>query len=322
VIRLSIIIVSWNVRDLLLDCIRSVRAQMLLPALEWELIVVDNASQDGTADAVRALSTEIRVIANRENAGFGAANNQAYKIARGRSILLLNPDTVIVDHAIDRLLEKLEEHPRAGAIGCRLLNADLSFQRWTGGSLPTLANGFCHFLFLNKLLPAWMLPAPIYLESDPKRDRRTGWVSGACMLLRRDALDSAAHPEGIFDSRYFLYGEDLDLCRRIARASWEVVYTPAVAVIHLEGRSFAQSSLEIQNLKPHGLRAVFVADRSRLAVFLFDLIAAAGFTLRYLVNRIADLVMPGRGYSARAQGSRQRLAETVRAAARHHRATP
>ena len=135
-LRLSVIIVSWNVRDLLLNCLRSLREQMQLSPSEWEVIIVDNGSSDGTVEAVRQLEPGAQVIANPDNPGFGRANNQAYRLARGKIVLLLNPDTVIRERAVDRLLAKLEEYPRAGIIGCRLLNPDLTFQRWTGGRLP------------------------------------------------------------------------------------------------------------------------------------------------------------------------------------------
>jgi GT2 family glycosyltransferase len=309
--QISIIIVSWNVRDLLLDCIRSVREQMQLDQHEWEIIVVDNASSDGSVEALQGRETGVRLIANRENVGFGRANNQGYRAAKGRTILLLNPDTVVLDHAIDRLLRKLDTQPRVGVLGCRLLNADLSFQRWTGGHLPTLGNLACHFFFLYKLLPSQMLPRPLYLEDDPTEDRRPSWVSGACMLIRREAVEATGCKDGIFDSRFFLYGEDMDFCRRLERAGWEVMYTPAAAVVHLEGRSFQQQSVEVQSSKLRGLRNVFAADRSAMAVFLFDFISATGFALRWLVNGIGAIASPSR-FAAQAELSRQRLFQTLR----------
>jgi GT2 family glycosyltransferase len=141
-------------------------------------------------------------------------------------------------------------------------------------------------------------------------------------MIRRQALEAAAHPDGIFSSDYFLYGEDMDLCRRIARASWDIVYSPSAAIVHYEGQSLTQQTLEIQGSKLRGLRTVFQADHGRFAVLLFDLISAAGFGLRYTLNRLGAVVMPGRGFSAQAELSRQRLAETLRPLTRGRRTTP
>src|SRR5262249_26266572 len=130
-VTLSVIIVSWNVRDLLRDCLRSLYGEMELTAGRWEIIVVDNASADGSAEMVHNEFANVCVLANSENAGFAKANNQALTSCRGEFILLLNPDTVVQDHAVDRMLRIMQAQPEIGALGCRLLNTDGSLQRWT-----------------------------------------------------------------------------------------------------------------------------------------------------------------------------------------------
>jgi N-acetylglucosaminyl-diphospho-decaprenol L-rhamnosyltransferase len=281
---------------------------MLLPPSEWELIIVDNNSSDGSVEMVQKDFAGAILLANKENLGFGNANNQAFTISRGKYLLLLNPDTVIVAHAVDRMLEITEAHPDIGALGCCLLNADGSFQRWTGGSAPNLRNVMCHFLLGYKILPAAILPRPIYLEHEPAQDVQVGWVSGACMLLRREALR-----ETIFDESFFLYGEDLDLCERLIRNGWRVVYTPRARIVHLEGRSLQGQSPEIQATKVRAMREVFAKGRGRPALLAYDLVVTFGFLLRTVLFGLAALLRPGCGYELRTAKSWQYSREAVRA---------
>jgi GT2 family glycosyltransferase len=299
-----VIIVNWKVRDLLRECLESLRSQMQLAPDAWEVIVVDNDSRDGSVEMVRAEFPEARLIINHENVGFGRANDQAYRLCRGRYVLLLNPDTVVLDHAADRMLEVMERRPDIGALGCRLLNSDQSFQRWTGGNSPRLLNVSCHFLLLYHFLPKAILPPPLYLENEPSRDVEVGWVSGACMLLRREALGAM-----IFDERFFIYGEDLELCERLRLGEWKVVYTPAAAIIHHQGRSLAQQTVEVQHSKMRGLRVVFAMRNSRSLLPAYDLVLLAGFFMRYVAFSIGGVVRPSRGYSERASVSRRCMGE-------------
>jgi GT2 family glycosyltransferase len=307
-LKLSVIVVNWNVRDLLEDCLHSLYAQMLMPREFWEVIVVDNDSADGSTEMVRERFPTAILLHNHENVGFGKANNQAFRICHGEYILLLNPDTVVLDHAVDRLLEMMEANPELGVLGCRLINADGSFQRWTGGSLPNLPNITCHFLFAYKLLPASILPPSLYLENDPKHDLEVGWVSGACMLLRREALGGT-----IFDERFFLYGEDLDLCDRLARDNWKVVYTPRVQIIHYDGRSLTRQSAEVQLSKLRNLRYVFAIRNPPTHLFFYDLVVTTGFLIRSIAFGLGTVVRPARGLEKRAANSRQFLADAFRA---------
>ena len=307
-VTLSVIIVNWNVRDVLRDCLHSLHEQMLMPPGAWEVIVADNDSKDGSVEMMRKEFPAAVLLANRENLGFAKANNQAFRICRGQYVLLLNPDTVVLDHAVDRMLEMMEARRDMAALGCRLLNADGSIQPWTGGYPPSLPNVICHFLFVNKLLPAKILPRPLYLQSEPAQDLEVGWVSGACMLLRKEALG-----ETIFDERFFLYGEDLDLCDRLVAAGWKVVYTPRAQIVHLDGRSLEGQSSEIQVSKLRNLRKLFAARHGRVSLLLYDVVVAAGFLIRFLAFGVAALLRPGRGYEARAAKSRQFQAEAFRA---------
>ncbi|MEO5693088.1 MAG: glycosyltransferase [Usitatibacter sp.] len=307
-LTLTVIVVNWKVREYLRDCLRSLYDQMQLPQAEWELIVVDNDSGDGSVEMVRDEFPMARLIANQDNVGFGRANDQAFAMGRGRYVLLLNPDTLVLDHAIDRMLEVMERGNEIGVLGCRLLNTDGSFQRWTGGNPPRLLNVACNFLLLNRIVPEALLPPPLYLESEPSRDVEVGWVSGACLLLRRAALRTT-----IFDERFFLYGEDLELCDRLRLGEWKVMYTPSATVIHHQGRSLVQQTVEVQQFKMRGLRAVFAMRNRALLLPAFDAMLLVGFSVRTVLFGIAAVFRPGRDYAERAAVSRRCMVEAFRA---------
>ncbi|HEY0072368.1 MAG TPA: glycosyltransferase family 2 protein, partial [Chloroflexia bacterium] len=207
---ISIVIVSYNTRDLLRACLRSLPGAA--QGLGYEVFVVDNASTDGTVEMIRRQFPEVHVIANEGNVGFAAANNQGLEQARGTSLLLLNPDTEMQAGSLRTLHEWLAAHPEAGAAGPRLLNRDGSLQR-SAHHFPTpgmllleqlsAAALVRHVPWLNRrYLGAWAHDEP----------RRVDWLVGACLLLRREALAST----GLLDATFFMYGEEIDLFKRLA----------------------------------------------------------------------------------------------------------
>ena len=297
---LSIITVNWNVRDLIRASLLSLRREMLLNASQYEVIVLDNDSHDGSVEMLRAEFPDIILIASPVNLGFGAGCNLAYRQARGQFILLLNPDTEVIDHALDGLLDVMRSRPTAGIVGPRLVHTDRSFQRDSGGALPTLANVAWNYLFLQHFLPRRLAPAPLFLEGDPQGLLPIDWVSGASMLLRR----SAVGPQ-IFDEAFFMFGEDMDVCDRVRRAGWEVLYDSAHAIVHLHGSSFdQQASVAIKATAHLGPRRVFAKNRGRLSLFLYDAILLLGYGLRWPLYALLEALRPGRGYSAKSAFSR------------------
>lgn len=283
-IQLSIIIVSWKVKELVLDCIHSVYEHTRLPRERFELFVVDNASGDGTIAAVREKYGDINVVQNEENVGFGAANNQLYKHCTGRYILLLNPDTLLLDDAIGKMIDYMENHEGVAALGCRLLNADHSLQRWTAGAFPSLLNTAAHYLFLNKFLPSFLKVDPLYLEKDIQYDKEVDWVSGACMILRRDKVGL-----NLFDSSFFMYGEDMELCHRLKNAGGIIAYYPGASIIHFQGKSMEQQEGEILLHAFKGPRNFYTMRHGTSFSFLFDFLAIAGFFLRWAIYRTLSL---------------------------------
>ena len=230
----SIIIVSWNVRDLLLQCLVALPAAT--GALSFEIIVVDNASNDGTVEAVRSAFPDVRVIANNENLGFTAANNQALAVARGDFLFLLNPDTEPRPSAIAELHRYLLAHPQVGIVGPRLWYADGSLQP-SRRRFPTLATLFMESTVVQEYLPNLSLFARYYVTDRSPDDAQTvDWIVGAAMCVRRQVYEQI----GGLDERFFMYCEELDWCQRVVEAGWQVAYVPNAQVVHHEGRSSEQ----------------------------------------------------------------------------------
>ena len=233
---LSLIIVNWNTRDLLAQCLESIYTSP--PDASFEVWVVDNASTDGSAQMVRERFHHVRLIENRENAGFARANNQAIQESTGRHILLLNPDTVVLPNAIMTLHQYLSAYPTAGVVGAQLLNADGSLQdswgrfpSW-GTEMPVFGPRFSQRPRSRRAREASMLPheGPWLVD----------WVSGACLMVKRAVVNSV----GGFDESYWLYTEDTDWCHRIWDSGWEVLFVPQAHIIHLSCAASKQRYLQ------------------------------------------------------------------------------
>lgn len=256
---LSIIILNWNGCDLLRDCLRSVQdnVRMFQPA-DVETFVVDNASTDGSVEMVRAAFREVRLIVNAENLGFARANNVGIVASRGRYALLLNNDTVVPTGALAGLVAFMEAHPDAGAVGPQLLGPDGAAQPYAFGGDPTL--GYLLRRGINRLL----FGRPLH-DWATNVIQPVDWVSGACLLVRRAAIDRA----GLLDEQIFMYFEDNDWCLRIRRAGWRVYYDPQIAITHIGGQSLAHNpaarrayyeSLRYFYAKHYGPRALAVLN--------------------------------------------------------------
>ncbi|MDI6449688.1 glycosyltransferase family 2 protein [Anaerobaca lacustris] len=235
----SIVIVSWNTRDILRDCLRSIDENA--GSVRREIIVVDNASADGSVAMVRQEFPHVRLMENAENRGFAAANNQGIAVARGRYVLLLNSDTIVLDGAIAGTVAFADAHRDAAVVGCRVLNADRTLQP-TCFMFPSVLNMLLSSTYLYKLWPQSRLLG---------RERMTWWrrddvrevdvVTGCFMLVRSEAIGQV----GVMDERFFMYGEETDWCYRFKRAGWKVLFTPAAEIIHLGGQSSRRVPVEM-----------------------------------------------------------------------------
>ncbi len=230
---LSILIVNWNVRDLLRECLRSIERGR--GALAVEVIVVDSASSDDSAAMVAAEFPWVTLLPQADNVGFPRGNNIALARARGDALLLLNPDTVIRGEALPVLVAYLAAHPDVGAVGPQLLNPDGSVQS-SRRRFPTLATGFLESTWLEGLAPG-VLRRYYALDLPDDAPADVDWLTGACILVPRAVYERV----GGLDEGYYMYSEELDWCRRIRAAGWRVVYLPTAQVVHHVGKSSEQA---------------------------------------------------------------------------------
>lgn len=229
--EVSIIIVNWNTCDILRDCVASIYAQA--KDIKFEVIVIDNASTDGSVEMVKKDFHQVTLLENAENRGFAAANNQGLAIAKGRYILLLNSDTIVLDNTIAKSISFADLHPKAAVVGCRILNPDMTLQP-SCFMFPSLLNMLLSASYLYKLFPG---------NNFLGRERMTWWdrndvrevdvVTGCFMLVRREAVEQV----GMMDEQFFMYGEETDWCYRFKQAGWKVIFTPVSKIIHLSGQS-------------------------------------------------------------------------------------
>lgn len=257
---LSVIIVSYNTRQMTLDCLRALSEDLDRAGLggaSAEVWVVDNASGDGSAEAVRAAFPGVRLIENLRNAGFGAANNLAMRRAGGEFLLLLNSDAFVHPGAVGALVSFGRAHPQVGAVGPRLLNRDGTTQP-SCYRFPSPARAWLENLWISPLLPGHPVVGD-YRRWAHDSARSVDWVIGACLLVRRAAYEQA----GGFDEAFFMYQEETDWQRRFRDADWDIAFTPSAAVTHLGGASGAAErakinahffdSLDYYTRKHHGL---------------------------------------------------------------------
>jgi len=228
---LSIVIVNWNTCTLLAQCLASVYAHP--PEGQFEVIVVDNASTDGSAAMVSQRFPQARLIENDHNLGFARASNQAIRQAVARYVLLLNPDTCVRPGALQTLLGFMEVCLAAGAAGARLLDSEGGLQP-SCHPAPTLAREMWRLFHLDSLHPVACYPMRRW---DTHTPRQVDVVQGACLLLRREALDQV----GLLDEDYFLYSEEVDLCHRLRQAGWQVLWVPQAVMVHHGGQSTHQA---------------------------------------------------------------------------------
>jgi GT2 family glycosyltransferase len=223
--RISIVIVNWNTRDLLLQCLASLRTCNLLG--DCEVIVVDNGSKDDSVAAARAQFPEVNLIESGENLGFARGNNLGFEHANGRYVVLLNSDTIVLPGAVEALADYLDAHPKVGAVGGAQLDADGNLAP-NGGWFP----GLKHDLFIAFGL-LWLEQHGVPLRPNLFRTRECDWVAGSFVCVRREVIEQT----GGLPPEFFMYGEDIEWCWRIRDAGWQIAFVAGKPIIHLEGQS-------------------------------------------------------------------------------------
>ncbi len=271
-VDVSIIVVAWNVRELLYNCLESVYNET--KGVSFEVIYVDNASKDGSAEMVRKKFPKVKMIENEKNEGFIKATNEGIQIAEGRYVLLLNSDTIVLDNAIAKTVKFADEHPEAAVVGCKVLNPDKTLQR----------NCFMYASLINLLLSATYLYKIFPKNKFFGRERMTWWdfndvrevetVCGSFSLVRNEAIKKV----GLMDETYFVYGDDPDWCYRFKKNGWKILFTPDPQIIHYGGQTTKQmtgkfrlqlSGSRLIFMKLHRSKLVFSFARLLIALFLF-----------------------------------------------------
>jgi len=285
-IKLSIIIVNYNVKEFLRNCINSICASLTTKG--YEIIVIDNNSSDNSVEMLKNEFPQVKLIENKENRGFAAANNQGISISKGRYILLLNPDTIVLPNALDTMMAFLDSHPKVGALGCRILNPDGTLQS-SCRNFPSLLMIFFENIALYKLFSKSRVISKYYLRYwDHNKNRAVDWVLGACLMVRREVIDMV----GLLDENFFMYGEDADWCKRINKQGWEVFFIPEAQIIHYGSQS--SKLQQVQNLiELHKSRQLFFKKHyGRITASLGRIIYGLGVFLR-LMSCISLFVLTG-----------------------------
>lgn len=300
---LTTVIVNWRTPTLAVAAARSAH-RATPPGMRHEIVVVDNASGDGSADAIvsgtSSAGVRVELICNADNVGFAAANNQGIECSEAPYVLLLNSDALLGETALQKLLERVAASPRAAAVGSRLVYEGGRFQRWTAGADPGLRSVGLYLAGLDRL--RLFASSGLYLGRDVASARAVGWVSAACMLLRRAAVVEA----GMMDERYF-YMEDVDLCRRLRRLGYEVWYEPAATTVHLMGQSVERSGPGARARAVGSLNSYFAGEHSAPAYAALRVLEIGAFGGRAAAHGAMAVAGPERarhGAEARAHWAR------------------
>jgi len=285
---LTVTIVNYNVRDLLRDCLRSLHISQC--RCSFETIVVDNCSNDGSADMVRAEFPEVQLIVSPSNDGFAAANNRGIQAARpSRYLMLLNPDTVVPDGALEQLVDFMDKHPEAGIVGPKLIKGDGTLDLACRRSFPNPRIAFYHAFGLDRLFPKSREFAQYnltFLDEDELNE--VDCVVGAAMLVRAAAIQQA----GLLDESFFMYGEDLDWAFRIRDAGWKVFYNPGVVITHYKGQSSRQRSVRSILAFYDAMVTFHRKHYGARTLFLVNWLIMLGIALRCLMALVANLLRP------------------------------
>jgi len=269
---LSIIIVNYNVKEFLLNLLHSIKKAS--SNITSEIIVVDNASDDGSVDSIKEKFPKVKLIENKSNAGFGAANNQGLKLAEGNYILFLNPDCIVSEDTFDKMLSFFESHKDCGLAGCKILNSDGTLQLACRRSFPGPWTSFTKVTGLSNLFPKSRIFARYNLTYlNENQTYEVDAVSGSFMMIRKELYSKV----GGFDEQFFMYGEDLDICYRVQKAGYKVYYVHDTQIIHYKGESTKRSNLDETKLFYDAMHKFVKKHLSSFPVVEIILRSAIGF---------------------------------------------
>ena len=287
---LSVIIVNWNTKKLLEDCLRSIFK--FTKDISFEVIVVDNGSKDGSQDMVKKKFPQVKLIPNKDNLGFAKANNQGIKIARGKYTLLLNSDTYLIENSFKKIIEDVNKFDNLGAMGPLLLNEDRSIQQ-SVGFFPNLPQVFCWMTFIDDL-PVGTVLKPYHVDHDSfyKSTHEVDWVTGAAFLIPRKVVDKI----GMLDKKIFMYGEDFEWCFRIKKAGFKVYFSPAGKIVHIGGGSVNKIRTNAFVGEFRGLEYFYKKYKGRFSLQILRLLLKMGTLLRIAAFAIVGRTKTAKSY--------------------------
>jgi GT2 family glycosyltransferase len=289
---LSVVIVNWNTKKLVLECIASIIEQTERHSVE--IIVVDNGSSDSSPEAIEAQFPACKVIRNADNRGFAAANNVGIAAAAGRNVCLMNSDVKVLDRALDVMCLYMAEHPRVGVLGPQILTSNLEIQN-SCSELPSVWSTLTQALFLDRLFPRTALFRNRFMMSfDYSSEANVPVLSGCFLMVRREALEQV----GLLDERFFIYKEDVDWCKRFGDAGWRVVFCPSARAIHYGGASSASAPVRFMIEMEKANRQYWRKHHGWLARQAAAMIGVLHYALRLALWSL-KYVMNGGGRSAK-----------------------
>ena len=285
-LELTIIIVNWNSKDYLRECLLSLKR--FPPDIPFEVVVVDSGSFDGCDAMLRTEFPEVQFVQSQANVGFARANNLGFQYSSGKALLLLNPDTELIENSLTVLHQRLMTLPGAGAVGCRLVKGDRSVLSHSVQKFPTVINRAIESEFLRRIFPRSTLWDARALNE--RLLSEVDGVSGACMMIKRECFAKV----GGFSDRYFMYGEDIDLCFRIWGAGFRVYHVPETTVIHHVGGSSGKAKSHFSTVMMRQSCYLFMCEhRGRLAAKAYRAVMGIAALLRMAL--IPPLLLLGQG---------------------------
>ena len=282
--KLSVIIVSWNVRQELLDCLHSIQENP--PSYNYEIIVIDNASTDGTVEAIEKIFPVVELVINKNNRGFATANNVGIQKSQGQYILFLNPDTIVHPHSLDTLVKFMDENKDVGACGAKLLNPDGSHQD-SIRCFPSFRSAlhrhtaFKYIGIFKRDYKKWIMK-----DHDSNKQMDVEQIMGAALMTRKSIIEQV----GQMDEDFFMYYEEVDLCYRIKEAGRRIVYVPESEITHLGGRSAGQIPADKRIMAMTSLLIFFKKHRGKFATGLFACVFKPALVIRDIVDISAGII--------------------------------
>lgn len=283
-IEISVIIVNWNTKKLLLDCVDSLYKTTHQSKIE--IIVIDNASTDNSVSALRSSFPQVHVVANPSNLGFAKANNIGIMKAKGRFICLINSDVKVLDGALDQMSRYMDAHHEVGAVGPLTYRGNMIIQK-NCRKFPTLRNLFCEEFFLNRIFPGIsFFQGRDMIQYDYQSIMEIEALAGCFLMVRRDIVDQV----GVLDERFFFYSEDVDWCKRIHNAGWKLIHYPKAQIIHYGRGSSSNAPIKFQLQLLKANWQYWRKHKSLLECFLFRLIKFTGTATRAMAWRMISLI--------------------------------